>query len=90
MGFPNVKAKTKDAYELYHENTFFDTGLIKELFSCSSSTACKISTIVRQEMKARGIKIYDESQRLIDRDVLYEVAGLDISKIGKSYKALYK
>lgn len=48
--FPRVRASTKAAHEIYHNNTYLMTKDIKELFDCSPSTAGKIKKD-RQELQ---------------------------------------
>lgn len=86
--FPRVSTTTEKAFLLYHNNPYFTGHTITDLFGCAKSTTGKIKRIVRLEMAERGIKLYCEQTDLLDRDVLYELAGLDISKINRSYKML--
>lgn len=88
--FPRVRASTKAAHEIYHNNTYLMTKDIKELFNCSPSTAGKIKRIVLSEMAERNERIYSDIPGLIDKDILFELAGLDIAKIDKSYKELMR
>ena len=88
--FPRVRASTKAAHEIYHNNTYLLSRDIKELFSCSPSTAGKIKRIVLEEMAERNERIYSDIPGLVDKDILFELAGLDIAKIDKSYKELMR
>ena len=88
--FPRVRASTKAAHEIYHNNTYLMTKDVKDLFNCSPSTAGKIKRIVLSEMAERNERIYSDLPGLIDKDILFELAGLDISKIDKSYKELMR
>lgn len=88
--FPRVRASTKAAHEIYHNNTYLMSKDIKELFDCSPSTAGKIKRIVLFEMAERNERIYSDIPGLIDKDILFELAGLDIAKIDKSYKELMR
>lgn len=88
--FPRVRASTKVAHEIYHQNTYLLPADIKELFNCSPSTAGKIKRIVLAEMAKRNERIYSDIPGLIDKDILFELAGLDITKIDKSYKELMR
>lgn len=88
--FPRVRASTKAAHEIYHSNTYLFSRDIKELFNCSSSTAGKIKRIVLEEMAEREERIYSDIPGLVDKDILFELAGLDIAKIDRSYKELMK
>lgn len=88
--FPRVRASTKAAHEIYHNNTYLLSRDIKDLFNCSSSTAGKIKRIVLSEMAERNKRIYSDIPGLIDKDILFELAGLDIAKIDKSYKELMR
>ena len=88
--FPRVRASTKAAHEIYHNNTYLMTKDVKELFDCSPSTAGKIKRIVLSEMAERNKRIYSDIPGLIDKDILFELAGLDIAKIDKSYKELMR
>lgn len=88
--FPKVRASTKAAHEIYHNNTYLLPGDIKELFNCSSSTAGKIKRIVIEEMAERNERIYSDIPGLVDKDILFELAGLDIAKIDKSYRELMR
>lgn len=88
--FPRVRASTKAAHEIYHNNTYLMTKDIKELFDCSPSTAGKIKRVVLEVMSERNERIYSDIPGLIDKDVLFELAGLDIAKIDKSYKELMR
>ena len=63
---------------------------IKELFDCSPSTAGKIKRVVLEVMSERNERIYSDIPGLIDKDILFELAGLDIAKIDKSYKELMR
>lgn len=90
MNFPRVRATTKAAHDTYHNNTYLLSKDIQKLFGCSSSTALKIKRIVKAEMAKRNIKLYSENYGLVDRDILFEMAGLDINKIDKSYRELMK
>ena len=38
----------------------------------------------------REVKLYSENCGLVDRDILFELAGLDINKIDRSYRELMK
>lgn len=88
--FPRVRASTKTAHEIYHNNTYLMTKDIKELFDCASSTAGRIKRIVLVEMAERNERIYSDIPGLIDKDILFELAGLDITKIDKSYRELMR
>ena len=88
--FPRVRASTKAAHEIYHNNTYLMTKDIKELFNCSPSTAGKIKRVVLGVMSERNERIYSDIPGLIDKDILFELAGLDIAKIDKSYKELMR
>lgn len=88
--FPRVRALTKAAHEIYHNNTYLMTKDIKELFDCSPSTAGKIKRVVLEVMSERNERIYSDIPGLIDKDILFELAGLDIAKIDKSYKELMR
>ena len=88
--FPRVRASTKTAHEIYHRNTYLFPRDIKELFNCSSSTAGKIKRIVLEEMAERNERIYSDIPGLVDKDILFELAGLDIAKIDKSYRELMR
>lgn len=88
--FPRVRASTKAAHEIYHSNTYLFPRDIKELFNCSSSTAGKIKRIVLEEMAERNERIYSDIPGLVDKDILFELAGLDIAKIDKSYRELMR
>lgn len=88
--FPRVRASTKAAHEIYHNNTYLMTKDVKDLFNCSPSTAGKIKRIVLSEMAERNERIYSDMPGLIDKDILFELAGLDIAKIDKSYKELMR
>ena len=88
--FPRVRASTKAAHEIYHNNTYLIPRDIKELFNCSSSTAGKIKRIVLEKMAERNERIYSDIPGLIDKDILFELAGLDIAKIDKSYRELMR
>ena len=88
--FPRVRASTKAAHEIYHNNTYLLPKDIKYLFNCSLSTAGKIKRIVLSEMAERNKRIYSDIPGLIDKDILFELAGLDIAKIDKSYKELMR
>ena len=88
--FPRVRASTKAAHEIYHNNTYLLPKDIKDLFNCSPSTAGKIKRIVLSEMAERNKRIYSDIPGLIDKDILFELAGLDIAKIDKSYKELMR
>lgn len=88
--FPRVRASTKAAHEIYHNNTYLLPKDIKYLFNCSPSTAGKIKRIVLSEMAERNKRIYSDIPGLIDKDILFELAGLDIAKIDKSYKELMR
>lgn len=88
--FPRVRASTKAAHEIYHNNTYLIPQDIKELFNCSSSTAGKIKRIVLEEMAEREERIYSDIPGLVDKDILFELAGLDIAKIDKSYRELMR
>jgi len=63
---------------------------IKELFDCASSTAGKIKRVVLEEMAERNQRIYSDIPGLIDKDILFELAGLDITKIDRSYRELMR
>lgn len=84
--FPRVRASTKKAYEMYHGNALFGTKEIKELFDCGNTTATKIKQLCRVEMQRAGIELSVPS--CVDKDILYNLAGMDIDKITESYKAL--
>ena len=88
--FPRVRASTKAAHEIYHNNTYLLSRDIKDLFNCSSSTAGKIKRVVLEVMAERNERIYSDIPGLIDKDILFELAGLDITKIDKSYKELMR
>lgn len=88
MKFPRLHVSTIDAFQMYHGLTYFTSGDIRKLFRCSPCTATKIKKMALYEMDAQGIKIYCEQNGLVDKDVLFEIAGLDIKKINKSYKML--
>ena len=88
--FPRVKASTKAAHEVYHNNTYLITRDIRELFDCAPSTAGKIKRIVLAEMAKRNERIYSDIPGLIDKDILFELAGLDIAKIDRSYRELMR
>ncbi len=88
--FPRVRASTKVAHEIYHQNTYLLPGDIKDLFNCSPSTAGKIKRIVLAEMAKRNARIYSDSPGLVDKDILFELAGLDITKIDRSYRELMR
>ena len=88
--FPRVRASTKAAHEIYHNNTYLLSKDIKDLFDCSPSTEGKIKRIVLSEMAERNKRIYSDIPGLIDKDILFELAGLDIAKIDKSYKELMR
>lgn len=88
--FPRVKASTKAAHEVYHNNTYLITRDIRELFDCAPSTAGKIKRIVLAEMAKRNERIYSDIPGLVDKDILFEMAGLDIAKIDKSYRELMR
>jgi hypothetical protein len=88
--FPRVRASTKAAHEIYHNNTYLMTKDVKDLFNCSPSTAGKIKRIVLAEMAERNERIYSDIPGLVDKDILFELAGLDIAKIDKSYKELMR
>ena len=88
--FPRVSASTKAAHEIYHNNTYLLSRDIKDLFNCSPSTAGRIKRIVLEEMAERNERIYSDIPGLIDKDILFELAGLDIAKIDKSYKELMR
>lgn len=90
MNFPRVRATTKAAHEIYHNNTYLLPRDIQELFGCAPSTASKIKRIVQAEMAKREVKLYSENCGLVDRDILFELAGLDINKIDRSYRELMK
>lgn len=89
MRFPNVRADVKTAFEMYHTLPYFTAGDIRKLFNgCSGSTASKIAKLTRDEMTRREIKMYCEHDNYLNKDVLYDLAGLDINSINKSYKML--
>lgn len=85
--FPHVKTTTEKAFIIYHQNPFLDTKLVMELFSCSRATALRICKIAKTVMDEREIKYHCETL-LIDKDILYEIAGLNINQINKSYKIM--
>lgn len=88
MRFPNVRPDVKTAFEMYHTLPYFTSSDIKRLFGCAGSTAAKIVKITRDEMTRREIKMYCEHDNYLNKDVLYDLAGLDINSINKSYKML--
>lgn len=88
--FPRVRASTRAAHDIYHNNTYLMTKDIKKLFDCASSTAGKIKRVVLEEMAERNERIYSDIPGLIDKDILFELAGLDITKIDKSYRELMR
>ena len=88
--FPRVRASTKAAHEIYHNNTYLMTKDIQKLFDCAPSTAGKIKRIVLEEMAERNERIYSDIPGLIDKDILFELAGLNITKIDRSYRELMR
>lgn len=88
--FPRVRASTKAAHEVYHNNTYLLSRDIKNIFNCSPSTAGKIKRIVLAEMAKRNERIYSDIPGLVDKDILFELAGLDITKIDRSYRELMR
>ena len=88
MRFPNVRPDVKTAFEMYHTLPYFTSSDIKRLFRCAGSTASKIAKLTRDEMERREIKMYCEHDNYLNKDVLYDMAGLDINSINKSYKML--
>ena len=75
MRFPNVRPDVKTAFEMYHSLTYFTSSDVKKLFGCAGSTAAKIVKMTRDD-------------NYLNKDVLYDMAGLDINSINKSYKML--
>ena len=88
--FPRVRASTRTAHDIYHNNTYLLSRDIKVLFNCSPSTAGKIKRVVLEVMAERNERIYSDIPGLIDKDILFELAGLDITKIDKSYRELMR
>nr|DAV68067.1 MAG TPA: hypothetical protein [Caudoviricetes sp.] len=88
--FPRVRASTRVAHDIYHNNTYLLSRDIKDLFNCSPSTAGKIKRVVLEVMAERNERIYSDIPGLIDKDILFELAGLDITKIDKSYRELMR
>ena len=89
MNFPRgIRADTKTAFEMYHMFTAFKTSDIRNLFACGASSANKIKKIAIEEMAKEGVKLYSEDRNLVDKDVLYKIAGIDINKVNRSYKML--
>lgn len=90
MKFPRVKTTTKLAFELYHTLPYFLSTDIKKMFKCSDATASRIKHLCLDEMQKRDIKMYCEKGELINKDVLMDLAGLNIKQIDKDYAALLK
>lgn len=88
--FPRVRASIRAAHDIYHNNTYLLSRDIKDLFNCSPSTAGKIKRIVLSEMAERNERIYSDIPGLVDKDILFELAGLDITKIDRSYRELMR
>ncbi len=89
MKFPrNIRADTVTAFEMYHSLTDFNLSDIAKLFHCGKSSAAKIKKITLAAMEEKGVKLYTEDRGVVDKDVLYEVAGIDIAKMNRSYKML--
>lgn len=88
--FPRVRASTRAAHDIYHNNTYLLSRDIKDLFNCSLSTAGKIKRVVLEVMAERNERIYSDIPGLIDKDILFELAGLDITKIDRSYRELMR
>lgn len=89
MKFPRgVRADTITAFEMYHSLTYFTTGDIKKLFNCSPSSATKIKKMALDRMAEEDVKVYCEDRGVVDKDVLYDIAGIDVAKMNRSYKML--
>lgn len=88
--FPRVRTSTEKAFQLYHTLPYFMTKDIKELFGCSYSTAGKIKRVCGEEMEKRGIRCYCEKNEFINKDVLFDLAGINISQLNKDYAQLMK
>lgn len=90
MTFPRVNTTIKCAYETYNKYPFFQNKTIVELFNCSPATAAKIARMTREKMIEKDIKIYTSNPHAVDKDTLFELAGLDIVSITVSYNKLLK
>ena len=89
MRFPKVRTDTEKAFKMYHTLPYFTTNDVAKLFTCDRSTAYRIKVIIRAEMEKEPKKLYTDRD-VIDKDVLYRVAGLNIRQIDKDYAVLMK
>lgn len=88
MKFPRVKTSTSLAFEIYHQRPYFTRADIKTLFNCSDATVSKIVKIIHEEMEKKGVEVYVINHSYLDKKITFELAGLDINEINKSYKYL--
>lgn len=80
--------ETQTALRIYHTHrNAIGSEQIRELFGVkSSSTIARIKKEVRQKQIEEGIKVWDP--RTIDTDTAFEVWGLDVKELEKSYKKM--
>lgn len=90
MKFPRVSTTNEKAFRMYNEYPYFQRKEVKELFNCSDTTASKIVKITKEEMQNQNIRIYTQNPNKVDKNVLYQMAGLDIAAITKNYNTLLK
>ena len=48
----------------------------------------KIKKMALDRMAEEDVKVYCEDRGVVDKDVLYDIAGIDVAKMNRSYKML--
>lgn len=91
MKFPRINPPTtRQAFETYHSKPYLTRKDLISLFGVGQTTATKMKSIIRDEMDKQGVKLHCEHNELLDRDIVYELAGLDMEQITRSYKILMR
>lgn len=89
MNFPKVRTDTRTAFLLYHSLPYFTTKDVEKLFGCKKTTAYRIKQLIKEKMKEEEKKVYTDRD-VLDKDVLYREAGLNIKQIDRDYRELRK